>query len=116
MIFLHSVALFLLAVFGFDLNAADSEIEYLIAFEQVKDEAHKRIETFRELGEKYNQNPAQREVTVFRRDIDSAGAHFNAIRHALIKKYAWAIPNEESLETIKSYGPIFELGAGGGYW
>lgn len=30
--------------------------------------------------------------------------------------YAWAIPSEEALATIKKYGPIVEIGAGTGYW
>jgi hypothetical protein len=38
------------------------------------------------------------------------------VRHRLVAKYAWAIPNEEALETIAKYGPIVEIGAGNGYW
>jgi hypothetical protein len=37
-------------------------------------------------------------------------------RHRLVAKYAWAVPNEEALETIAKYGPIVEIGAGNGYW
>lgn len=34
----------------------------------------------------------------------------------LVTEYAWAIPSEEALKLILSYGPIVEIGAGGGYW
>lgn len=30
--------------------------------------------------------------------------------------YSWAIPDEAALTTIAEYGPIVEIGAGGGYW
>jgi len=30
--------------------------------------------------------------------------------------FAWAIPNQQALEIIHSYGPIVEMGAGTGYW
>lgn len=39
-----------------------------------------------------------------------------AVRVGLCRKFAWAIPNEEALQTIEKYGPIVEIGAGGGYW
>jgi hypothetical protein len=37
-------------------------------------------------------------------------------RKPLVKKYAWAIPNEKALQTIATYEPIIEIGAGTGYW
>lgn len=37
-------------------------------------------------------------------------------RHELIKKYAWAVPNQEALDTLALYQPILEIGAGLGYW
>jgi len=37
-------------------------------------------------------------------------------RSSLVRKYSWAIPNEKALETIISYGPLMEIGAGTGYW
>lgn len=37
-------------------------------------------------------------------------------RHNLASQYAWAIPNEEAIETLVKYSPIVEIGAGTGYW
>jgi hypothetical protein len=39
-------------------------------------------------------------------------------RHELVTKYAWAVPTEEALETIKRYSEdgLIEIGAGTGYW
>jgi hypothetical protein len=39
------------------------------------------------------------------------------LRHELVMKYSWAIPNREAIEAIVSLGrPIVEIGAGYGYW
>jgi len=37
-------------------------------------------------------------------------------RRALVSKYAWAIPNDKALYTLKKYSTIVEIGAGTGYW
>jgi hypothetical protein len=37
-------------------------------------------------------------------------------RHALCNKYSFAIPNDEAIEKIASFGKILEIGAGTGYW
>lgn len=37
-------------------------------------------------------------------------------RMALVKKYAWAIPDKKTLSIIAEYSPIVEMGAGTGYW
>lgn len=37
-------------------------------------------------------------------------------REGMVRKYSWAIPNEEALQTIARYAPILEIGAGTGYW
>jgi hypothetical protein len=37
-------------------------------------------------------------------------------RPRLIRRYSWALPTDEALETIARYAPIVEVGAGGGYW
>lgn len=37
-------------------------------------------------------------------------------REDLVKKYAWAIPNEEAIRVLCKYSPIIEIGAGTGYW
>ena len=34
----------------------------------------------------------------------------------LVDRYSWAIPNDEAIDTISSYSPLIELGAGSGYW
>lgn len=36
-------------------------------------------------------------------------------REKCIAKYSWAIPGQNALNTIASYGPIVEMGAGSGY-
>lgn len=38
------------------------------------------------------------------------------LREKLIKRYAWAIPSPKAIELIKNYLPIYEVGAGSGYW
>lgn len=37
-------------------------------------------------------------------------------REELVFKYSWAIPDEQSIDLIKKYSPLVEMGAGGGYW
>lgn len=37
-------------------------------------------------------------------------------REDLIKKYAFAIPDEFALQKLVEYSPIIEIGAGLGYW
>src|SRR3990167_7191971 len=37
-------------------------------------------------------------------------------RNALVDEYSWAIPNDAALRAIAECGPVFEVGAGGGYW
>jgi len=49
------------------------------------------------------------------REPGSALARLRA-REMCVKKFSWAIPNNEALDTIAKYGPIVELGAGAGYW
>lgn len=38
------------------------------------------------------------------------------LRRVLVKEYSWAVPSHEALETIASYSPLIEIGAGSGYW
>lgn len=38
------------------------------------------------------------------------------LRRELVKKYAWAIPDQGALDLLAKYGPLFEVGAGSGYW
>src|SRR3990172_10543074 len=37
-------------------------------------------------------------------------------RNKLVRKYSWAIPNDEALDKIALHSPIVEIGAGTGYW
>jgi hypothetical protein len=37
-------------------------------------------------------------------------------RKELVRKYSWAIPNDEALKKIANCGPLIEIGAGTGYW
>jgi len=42
--------------------------------------------------------------------------HSYYVRDKCIKEYAFAIPNEEAIDTLIQYGPIVEIGCGLGYW
>lgn len=52
--------------------------------------------------------------------LDEAGhslSDFNfELRRELVKKYSWAIPSEDALDSISKYSGIVEMGAGSGYW
>ena len=37
-------------------------------------------------------------------------------RGDFVRKYGYSIPTQKALDTIKSYSPIIEIGAGHGYW
>ncbi len=37
-------------------------------------------------------------------------------RHPLVKKYAWAIHNDEAIDALVTISPLVEIGAGSGYW
>jgi hypothetical protein len=38
------------------------------------------------------------------------------LRLVYCHRYAWAIPNDEAIDTLVKYSPIVEIGAGRGYW
>ena len=40
----------------------------------------------------------------------------NAKRRELVDRYSWSIPTERALTVLGDYAPIFEMGAGTGYW
>lgn len=56
----------------------------------------------------------------YQTEIDTNPSLFNQFnyryRHELVVKYAWAIPDDEVINTIVKYSPIIEVGAGTGYW
>lgn len=37
-------------------------------------------------------------------------------RRIFAPRYAWALPSEEAIKMLVSYGPLVEMGAGTGYW
>ena len=37
-------------------------------------------------------------------------------RDRLVSKYSWAVPSDEVIQKIASFGKIIEMGAGSGYW
>jgi len=49
-------------------------------------------------------------------DRAQAWMRLEILGEPLIKKYAWAIPDEKALKIVAEFGPIIELGAGLGYW
>lgn len=56
-------------------------------------------------------------LRIFERETREANYYeLLKLRQKLVRKYAWAIPNDEALETIAKYGPVVEIGAGTGYW
>lgn len=58
----------------------------------------------------------------FYRQVGGQQYDFGNLRQMLahrdegIQEYAFAVPNQEALDTIARYGPILEMGAGTGYW
>lgn len=48
-------------------------------------------------------------------DMTKVRARYTS-RRECIEQYAFAIPNQEALDTIARFSPIVELGAGTGYW
>ena len=46
------------------------------------------------------------------------GGYLEALtkRRDLVDAYSWAVPNEQALELLGDHAPIFEMGAGTGYW
>lgn len=57
------------------------------------------LEIFESMDKRYGESDSRR----FCRDL-------------MVRKYSWAVPNENALKTISEYGPVVEIGAGGGYW
>jgi hypothetical protein len=97
-------------------NASAMDVQYFQDFQAVQAEAQEQYEAFRSLVDEYNEGLKQNIEMVPRTKLNQATADFNQIRRPLILKYSWAIPNLEALNEIKSFSPIFELGAGSGYW
>jgi len=61
---------------------------------------------------KENFNPYLKEFKAVKHSIEDY-----KVRDVLVKKYAWAIPDNAAIEAIKSLGKaILEIGAGSGYW
>lgn len=67
----------------------------------------------------FPENPYYREHQAFVDANAGSLSGLDQLRSELVKKYSWAIPNEEALDAIKaSAGPkgVVEIGAGNGYW
>jgi len=39
-----------------------------------------------------------------------------ATRKHMVRRFAWAIPNDRAIDTLLRQGPLVEVGAGKGYW
>lgn len=109
------------------------EIEYLAAIAKVAagdysalrtnpdvpSEAEKIIETLGKLP--HNKFRNRKEILVPGFDDGvlvqelGFGSSF-AVREAFVKRFAWAIPNEEAFTELAKHGPLVECGAGAGYW
>lgn len=51
-----------------------------------------------------------------REQFDPDRAVFPTERGVMVERYAWAIPNEEAVDTVAGLSPVLEVGAGKGYW
>ena len=40
----------------------------------------------------------------------------NRVRQEMVRRYAWAVPNDQAIQAIVERSPIIEIGAGRGYW
>ena len=38
------------------------------------------------------------------------------LRQKLVRKFAWAIPDQKAINLCCKYSPLIEIGAGTGYW
>lgn len=47
---------------------------------------------------------------------DRARKFWMELRGRWVKRYSWAIPNREAVETVATHDPLVEIGAGTGYW
>lgn len=84
-------------------------------------------------GNKYALNKFHKEVNRLKRTIDTWDDFFapgenneearangwvrlEVVGGALTEQYAWAVPDEFSLQVISKFSPIVEVAAGKGYW
>jgi hypothetical protein len=52
---------------------------------------------------------------LYKETILARGSVWEA-RDRMVRRYAWAIPNEAALRYLVRYSPLVEMGAGNGYW
>jgi hypothetical protein len=57
------------------------------------------LEIFTELEKRYNASDCRRFA-----------------RQSLVRRFSWAIPDEDALQAIIKLSPLIEIGAGAGYW
>ncbi|MCO4794804.1 MAG: hypothetical protein KC493_13885 [Bacteriovoracaceae bacterium] len=71
------------------------------------------------LNKSLGQNPVDI-LDILGKDGDKSNleSYFNLFNYRLIltRKYAWAIPDAVSIQLIKEFSPLIEIGAGIGYW
>ena len=73
------------------------------------------LAAWRHFQEPYLVNFQTFDIESFRLD---KGAHFRAygVRTRCVHRYAFAVPSDDALATIATWGPIVQMGAGTGYW
>lgn len=52
----------------------------------------------------------------YERDFDPRSIDSYKARHASSAAFSFAVPTDEALDLIASFGPVVEIGAGTGYW
>lgn len=60
-------------------------------------------------------NPYLREYST-RVELGPYSMETHLLRSKLVKRYSWAIPNQEAIDLLVNAGPLIEIGAGMGYW
>lgn len=84
------------------LGSGDNEyLKKALPFVRVDGKRARPVPLF---DQKILQREIQRDLEGYRRRPD------------LVAKFAWALPCDEALRTLKRYSPIVEIGAGTGYW
>ena len=63
----------------------------------------------------YEQSRELERIPYFERTIEERMGSY-ALRDYCVREFAWAIPDDDAIQTILKYGPILEIGAGLGYW
>lgn len=54
-------------------------------------------------------------ICAYEKEISESNDSYSE-RAFLVRKYSWAIPNNEAISTLVKMSPLIEIGAGKGYW